>query len=51
MFLADTLSRVFLPEVNSCEFTKELEEMDHRAFLPVSHKRWQQIQCKAHIGE
>lgn len=43
MFLADTLSRVFLPEVNSCEFTEELEEMDHRAFLPVSHKRWQQI--------
>ena len=43
MFLADTLSRAFLLEVNTCEFTKELEEVDHSAFLPVSHERWQQI--------
>ena len=43
MFLADTLSRAFLPEVNTCEFTKELEEVDHRASLPVSQERWQQI--------
>jgi len=39
MFLVDTLSRAFLPEVNTCEVTKELEEMDHRAFLAVSYNR------------
>lgn len=39
MFLVDTLSRAFLPDVNTCEFTKELEEMDHGAFLPVSNNR------------
>lgn len=43
MFLSDTLSRAFLPEVNTYVFTKELEEMDHRAFLTVSHECWQQI--------
>ena len=43
MFLADTPSRAFLPEVNTCEFAKELEEVDHRASLPVSQERWQQI--------
>ena len=43
MFLADTLSRAFLPEVNACEFTQELEEVDHTASLPVSDERWQQI--------
>ena len=43
MILADTLSRVFLPEVNTCEVTKELEEVDHRASLPVSQERWQQM--------
>lgn len=39
MFLVDTLSRAFLLEVNTCEFNKELEEMDLRAFLPVSYNR------------
>ena len=43
MFLADTLSRVYLPEVNFCEFTQELEEVDHRESLPVTEARWQQI--------
>ena len=43
MFLADTLSRAFLPEVNICELTKELKEVDHRAYLPVHHERWQQM--------
>ena len=43
MFLADTPTRAFLPEVNTCEFAKELEEVDHRASLPVSQERWQQI--------
>ena len=43
MFLADTLSRAFLPEINACDFNKELQEVDHQAFLPVSASRWQQI--------
>ena len=42
MFLADTLSRAFLPEVNTCEFTKGLE-VDHRPSLDVSQEHWQQI--------
>ena len=44
MYLADTLSHAFLPDVNACEFTQELEAVDHRAFLPVSKERWQQIE-------
>ena len=48
MFLADTLrhpSRAYLPEVNSCHFSQELEEIDHRISLslPVSKSQWQQI--------
>ena len=43
MFLAEPLSRAFLPEVNTCDLTKELEEVDHRASLPVSQERWRQI--------
>ena len=41
MFLADTLSRAFLPEVT--EFLHELEEIDHKVLLPVSAERWHQI--------
>ena len=36
MFLADTLSRAFLSEIKACDFNKELEEVDHQAFLPAS---------------
>ena len=43
MLVADTLSRAYLPEVNSCIFVRELEEVDHRANLPVSDERWQQL--------
>ena len=43
MFLADTLSRAFLPDVNTSEFVQRLEEVDHMALLPVSDTRWQQI--------
>ena len=39
----DTLNRAYLPEVNSCIFVRELEEVDHRANLPVSDERWQQL--------
>ena len=41
--LADTLSRAFLPEVNSTDFTRELASIDSRATLPVSEARWIQI--------
>ena len=43
MFLADTLSRTFLPDANVSEFVHELEEIDHKASLPVSDARWHQI--------
>ena len=43
MFLADTLSRAFLPQVNVSEFTHELEAVNHEECLPVSEARWQQI--------
>ena len=43
MYLADTLSRAFLPEVNACEFSRELEEVDHKAFLAVTDSQWHQI--------
>ena len=43
MFLADTLSRAYLPQVNACMFADELEEADHRETLPVSEVRWEQI--------
>ena len=29
MFLADTLSRAYLPEVHTCDFSQQLESMDH----------------------
>lgn len=44
MFLADTLSRAFLPEVCASEFVHELEDIHHKTWLPVSEPRWQQIQ-------
>lgn len=43
MLIADTLSRAHLPEVNASVFVRELEEVDHRANLPVSDGRWQQV--------
>ena len=36
MFLADTHSRAYLPEVNASELTQELEGVDHKLLLPVS---------------
>ena len=41
--LADTLSRAFLPEVNTTDFTEELASIDHRATLPVSEACWMQV--------
>ena len=43
MLVADTSSRAYLPEVNPCIFVRDLEEVDHRANLPVSDERWQQL--------
>ena len=43
MLVADTFSRAYLPEANSCIFVRELEEVDHRANVPVSDERWQQL--------
>ena len=42
-YLADTLSRAYPPEISVCEFSQELEEVDHRQSLPVSEQRWQQL--------
>ena len=36
MLVVDTSSRAYLPEV-------KLEEVDHRANLPVSDEHWQQL--------
>ena len=44
MFLADTLSRAYLPEVNSCEFSRNLEDVNHTSSLPLSDDRLQQFQ-------
>ena len=47
MLLADTLSRAYLPEVNATEFSRELEDIDHRVWLPVTGDRWQQLKNAA----
>ena len=44
MFLADMLSRAYLPEVNVCDVARECETLDHRSTLPVTKERWQQLQ-------
>ena len=44
MFLADTLSRAFLPKAQVSALVHELEEIDHKASLPVSDARWHQIE-------
>ena len=44
MFLADTLSRAYLSEVNPCEVAQEHETVDHRSSLLVTDERWQQLQ-------
>ena len=43
MLIADTLSQAHLPEVNASVSVRELEEVDHRANLPLSDTRWQQV--------
>ncbi|KAL9951231.1 hypothetical protein ACROYT_G043856 [Oculina patagonica] len=46
MLLADTLSRAYLPEVNATEFSRELEDIDHRVWLPVTGDRWMNLSLK-----
>ena len=43
MYLADTLSRAYLPEVNACDLILELEDIDHKQQLAVSKECLQQI--------
>ena len=43
MYLTDTLSRAFLPEVNACNFSSNLEAVDHKEYLSVCEERLQQI--------
>ena len=43
MYLADTLSRAYLPEVHTCAFTEELKEIDHTLTLAITDDRLQQI--------
>ena len=47
MHLADTLSRAYLPEVYACAFTRELEDIDHHSWLPMSEDRWQEFKNAA----
>ena len=43
MLIADTLSRAHLPEGNASVSVRELEDVDHRANLPLIDARWQQV--------
>ena len=43
LYLTNTLSRAYIPDVNVCDFVHELEELDHRESLHVSQERWQHI--------
>ena len=47
MHLADTLSRTYLPEVCACAFSRELEDINHRSWLPISEDRWQELKNAA----
>ena len=43
MFLADTLSRAYLPDISACEFSRQLEEVDHTVSLAMTEDRLQQL--------
>ena len=43
MFLADTLSRAFLPEIHMCYFLQDLGSIDHTMSLELSNERLQQF--------
>ena len=43
MYLTDTLSRAYLPEVHVCDFTHRFEEIDHTSLLAIPPNRLQKI--------
>ena len=43
MFVADTLSRAYLPATSTCEIVNSLEEMDHTISLLLSAEQLLQI--------
>ena len=43
MYVADTLSRAPLPEVNACSFSTNLETVDHASMLAINDDHVQQI--------
>ena len=43
MFLADTLSRAYLPEVNTCDFSQQLESVEHTKTLALAEDHIVQI--------
>ena len=43
MFLADTLSQAYLPDVGTCEFSQTLEDVNHTASLSLSDDCLQQV--------
>ena len=47
MFMADTLSRAYLPASSGKEFIHSLKEVDHTATLSLSAKRLEQVKHTA----
>ena len=43
MYLADTLSRAYLPEVHTCTFSEKLKEIDHTLMLAITADRLQHL--------
>jgi hypothetical protein len=44
LFLADTLSRAYLPEVRACSISEAFEEIDHTMALELPKERLQQFE-------
>ena len=44
LFLADTLSRAYLPDVSACDFALSLQDVHHTASLTFSDDWLQQFQ-------
>ena len=43
MYPADTLSQANLPDINACQFSNQLEEVDHTVALGMTEERLQQL--------
>ena len=43
MYLADTLSRAYLPDISACAFSQSLEEVDHTMSLAMSEDHLQHV--------